>query len=171
MVCYFCWQACKALEYFRRNRNPHVSRPRYKYPSCCFFPDSKYLATGGTKLIIWEATSGLKFPRKSFAVEHNVQGIAFSPDSKLVARSTASKVGVWNIRSGEELFKFRHPTSSGVPLIFASVGKRLIYYPSGDCRMWTQDLITGDFFISTTPNTRLKTFVTNVWDCANLFPR
>jgi WD40 repeat protein len=70
-----------------------------------FSPNGRYLATGGASLMVWDIATGLKFPGKSFSVGQDVQDVAFSPDNKLLAFSSASKVGVWDIHSGEMLFK------------------------------------------------------------------
>lgn len=139
-----------------RDQGENIQDENENIQVAAFSPNSIYLATGGTRLIIWEVATGLNFSHKYFNVGQNVQYIAFSPDNTLVACSSASKVGVWNIQSGKKLFKFSHPNSRAVPLIFASVGTRLIYCPSYDGRMWTQDLTTGEFFISSASSMRLQ---------------
>lgn len=116
-----------------------------------FSPDGKYIATGGTRLTIWNITQGLKLPHHHHNGKQNAQYVAFSPDSSFVACSSTTKIEVWNIQSEKKLFTFRHATASRVPLAFAPVGKRLIYYTSRDSRVWTKDLITGDLFISAIP--------------------
>ncbi|KAJ5365918.1 hypothetical protein N7517_008804 [Penicillium concentricum] len=104
-------------------------------------PNGKYLATGGTKLMIWDVATGLMSPRRSFDVERKVQYVAFSPDSSLVA--------FWDFGSCQKVFKFRHSNTNYLSLSFSPDGNRLVY--RGDYRVWTQDLSTWEFFISSTP--------------------
>jgi WD40 repeat protein len=80
--------------------------------SVAFSPDGRLLAGGSDngKIMLWEVATGKQLRtirgRPSFhigsrAIYSNVESVAFSPSSKLVAASAGRTVNIWDVRTGQ----------------------------------------------------------------------
>ncbi len=70
--------------------------------SVAFSPDNKYLAKGGSPIVVWDVRTG----REVWAMSPNgiADSVAFSPDGKYLASGgTRDTVQLWDIKTGKEV--------------------------------------------------------------------
>jgi WD40 repeat protein/serine/threonine protein kinase len=125
-----------------------------------FSPDGKRLASssgqgaGSGETILWNAESGDKL----YTLNAGNLSVAFSPDSKRLASNSMSKVTVWNVQTGKELFTTKKISGGVLCVAFSPDGKRLATGASdmrsseghpnqgGDVKIWDaesgQELVT-----------------------------
>jgi WD40 repeat protein/serine/threonine protein kinase len=71
-------------------------------------PDSRFLATGGLGVRVWDATSGKPAPLKVSGLKNRVHAVAWSPDGETLAAGNAlGTVALWNARTGAALKQFQ----------------------------------------------------------------
>jgi WD40 repeat protein/serine/threonine protein kinase/tetratricopeptide (TPR) repeat protein len=111
-----------------------------------FSPDGKTLASGGKEtgsLILWDASSG----QPLLTIRESVDGMAFSPDSRIVAGGAITGDGVhvklWDVGTGAVLATF---ADAGDAIGFLADGKTLVtlthrHLASSEIQFW--DVETG----------------------------
>jgi len=93
----------------------------------CFSPDGKVLATGdrSNKARLWEIPSGAMVRELA---DHKYWGreLAFSPDGRCLAATTADEVVMWDVESGTKLWSMVAATQGPIGLAFGPHGSRLV---------------------------------------------
>jgi WD40 repeat protein len=123
-----------------------------------YSPDGKHLAGGmGRVVTLWDTVRGgvvRRFP----GFPDRVLKVSFTPDGRRLLAASESSARVWELPSGQEVFRFRHtstrtPTEGGGTMnpgtvSFSADGQRLAtaYLGEGTVGVW--DVTTGQRILS-----------------------
>lgn len=113
----------------------------------CFTPDSKLLATGGEVIVLWDYTTSTAI-RTFMGHESDIYSIDFSLNGRyLVSGSGDRTARVWDVESGECLFKFDHneyaKVDAGVTSVCFHPDSRVLVTGSLDKIVRVFDVVTG----------------------------
>jgi WD40 repeat protein/serine/threonine protein kinase len=123
--------------------------------SVAFSPNGRWIAAGGQDGVVkvWDAATGREV--HSFrAHQHNVWGLAFSPDGRRVGTASDGSVKVWDAETGQERFTLSNePKAQAWSVAFSPDGRWVAagigfgdHRVPGEVKVW--DAITGQAFLS-----------------------
>ena len=123
-----------------------------KAQSISFSPDSKWIASGGTAVKVWEADTGrlLRIFKKREATGVDVDAIAFSPDGKWMAvGGSTSDPEIWDAGAGRFMRKLESVHDSSLEWLrgvaFSPDGKVVAAAAGSKIKIW--DAQTGQFLM------------------------
>ena len=115
--------------------------------SVTFSPDGKLLASDSASaetVILWDVASGQEVNTlKSAAMSRGANDVAFSPNGKLLASASITKVILWDVASGQEVNTLTGHTSGVTSVAFSPDGKLLAAGGDLDTKVILWDVASG----------------------------
>ena len=125
-------------------RSKSIIEEKYEVRAWAFSEDSKMLASGNKKVLLWDTRTGRKLA--SFDPRGRLFALAFSPDGKILV-SGSKNIRLWNIETGHELSN-RPIEETVLALAFSPDGKILATVLAGgeesSILLWDVDSIISD---------------------------